>query len=119
MTAARILFLICLISGGSCLFVPAAHITEYAPELGGINCLAPCDLTAYLEPIRYGETAACGPSIPYGTQVYIESVGWRTCLDRGGAIDDQEVDIATHPDDLYTQSGYYDTVWILDPGLKP
>ena len=111
-------YLFCIASGGQCMYVENAHVTEYAPELGGHNCQEPCDLTAFMTPLIYGETAACGPSIPYGTRVYIEGVGWRTCQDRGGAIDDDEVDIAVLPED-YLQfgfSGHRDVVWILPAG---
>ncbi len=109
------IYLFCIANGGNCVLVEDAHITEYAPELGGHNCEEPCDKTAYMTPIIYGETAACGPNIPYGTRVYIEKVGWRTCQDHGGAIDDEEVDVAVRPDELLRRgiSGYKDVVWLF------
>lgn len=112
---ALVIFLFCTLSGGSCLYVEGAHTTEYVPEWGGINCQEPCDLTAYMTPVIYGETVACGPSIPYGTEVYIEDVGWRICQDHGGAIQDDEVDVAVSPED-YLQfgiSGYHDVVLVF------
>ena len=118
MSTALAIFLLCWMTQSvDCVFVPAAHVTEYVPEFGGINCMEPCDRTAYLEPIFYGTTAACGLGIEYGTRVYIESVGWRTCMDHGGAIDDDEVDVAVLPAD-YLQfgiSGYHDVVWVMPP----
>ena len=113
MTAAIIL-LFCLAFGGSCLFVPDANVTVYAPELGGHNCLEPCDQTAYLEPLQYGIGAACGPSIPYGTRVYIDGIGWRTCNDRGGAIDDDEVDVLIRAAEYPSwMSGLRGVVWVM------
>ena len=116
MTTALAIFLLCFMTqSADCAFVPAAHVTEYVPEFGGINCADPCDRTAYMEPIFYGLTAACGLGISYGTRVYIETVGWRTCMDHGGAIDDDEVDVAVLPAD-YLQfgiSGTHDVVWVL------
>jgi len=104
-----------MINGGNCLLVEDARVTEYVPELGGTNCSEPCDRTAYMTPIIYGETAACGPDIPYGTEVYIQDVGWRTCQDRGGAIDNDEVDVAVLPEEylLLGINGYRDVVWVL------
>jgi hypothetical protein len=112
---ALIIFLLCMINGGNCLLVEDARVTEYVPELGGTNCAEPCDRTAYMTPIVYGETAACGPDIPYGTEVYIQDVGWRTCQDRGGAIDNDEVDVAVLPEEYLVLgiSGYRDVVWVL------
>lgn len=114
--AALIVYMMCILNGGTCLFVEQAHVTEYAPEMGGNNCEDPCDMTAYMTPVIYGETAACGPNIPFGTQVYIEDVGWRTCQDRGGAIDDNEVDVAVSPEDYlrFGISGYHNVVWFLE-----
>lgn len=65
-------------------------VSWYDPELGGINCSAPCDRTAngsYV-PDWYHKGAACVPSWPMGT--VFEVGGYRfQCIDRGGAI--QEV----------------------------
>jgi 3D (Asp-Asp-Asp) domain-containing protein len=113
--AALMIYLFCLVNGGNCLYVEDARVTEYVPELGGTNCEEPCDLTAYMTPVIYGETAACGPNIPYGTQVFIEDVGWRTCQDRGGAIDDDEIDVAVPPDEYLVSgiSAHRTVVWVL------
>lgn len=112
---AWVIFLFCLANGGNCAYVEEARITEYSPEMGGCNCEEPCDRTASMTPIVYGETAACGPGIPYGTRVYIEDVGWRICQDRGGAIDDDEVDVAVRPEEYLKLGidGYRPVVWVF------
>lgn len=129
----------CLLLGLACAMVVGARITHYEPVLGGINCQEPCDLTAYMEPVNYGVTAACGPDIPYGTMVYMDGVGWRKCADHGGAITNERVDVAipvsecqwvyyyseegrqvrTTPDDPRAKKwcnhwimGYRNTVWL-------
>jgi 3D (Asp-Asp-Asp) domain-containing protein len=114
-TSILIVLLFCVANGGSCRFVEDARVTEYAPELGGTNCQEPCHLTAYMTPVVYGETAACGPGIPYGTQVFIEGVGRRICQDRGGAIDDDEVDVAVRPEDYmrWGINGHRAVVWVF------
>ena len=111
---ALLIFLFCFISGGSCQFVESARVTTYAPELSGINCQEPCNLTGYLLPLEYGVGAACGLSIPYNTRVYIEGVGWRVCNDHGGAIDDDEVDILIQAEEYPSwMAGMRDTVWVF------
>lgn len=112
---ALVIYLLCVANGVACVYVEDARITEYAPELGGHNCLEPCDRTAFMTPIIYGETAACGPNIPYGTRVYIDRVGWRTCQDRGGAIEDDEVDVAVRPHEYLMRgiNGFRSAVWVL------
>ena len=114
MTAALIL-LFCMAFGGNCIHEPAARVTEYVPAWGGINCSEPCDLTASMTPVTAGVTAACGPGIPFGTRVFIEDVGWRTCQDRGGAIDDDEIDVAVEPEDFMLRgiNGHHAVVWVM------
>ncbi len=114
MTAALIL-VFCIVTGGHCLHELAARVTEYVPEWGGHNCMEPCDLTASMTPVVPGVTAACGPGIPFGTRVFIEDVGWRTCQDRGGAIDNDEIDVAVEPGD-YMRLGInrsHAVTWVL------
>lgn len=45
------------------------------------------------EHVREGITAACPPSLPFGTRLEIEGVGERVCEDRGGAIGQGRLDI--------------------------
>ena len=118
--AVLIRYLLCVVSGGECLYVEDAHVTEYVPELGGLNCEEPCDKTAYMTPVIYGETVACGPDIPYATRVYIQGVGWRVCQDRGGAIENNEIDVAVRPEEylIMGYSGYRKVVWVLPDGAR-
>lgn len=113
---ALVIYFLCLAGHpGGCAYEPAARVTEYAPALGGINCEEPCHITASMLPITYGVTAACGPHVPFGTLLYIESAGWRTCHDRGGAIDDDEVDVAVEPHQYLELgiNGHHPLVWIF------
>jgi len=110
---ALLIYLFCFVTSNQCQFVPDANVTVYAPELGGINCQEPCDLTAYSEPLQYGIGAACGLDIEYGARVYIEGVGWRTCNDHGGAINNNEVDILIRASEYPSwMSGERDVVWV-------
>jgi len=113
---ALIIYLFCIMSGGSCVYEEEAHVTTYAPEFGdALNCMEPCDITASGLEVDYGRTIACGPSIPFGTKVYIDGWGWRTCDDRGGAINDDEIDIAVRAVDFNYWSGNVGVVWIMEP----
>jgi hypothetical protein len=93
--------------GMECIFVEKAKVTEYVPEWGGINCQEPCDMTAFMVPVQYGVTAACGPDIPYNTIVTFVTpwgeVVTRRCQDRGGGVGNEHIDVAMPPDD----NGYY------------
>lgn len=112
---AWVIYLLCVANGSHCEFVQDARITEYVPEMGGANCSEPCDRTASMTPIEYGKTAACGPAIPFGTQVYIENVGWRVCEDRGGLIANDEVDVAVRKTDFMKLgiNGCRPVVWVF------
>jgi 3D (Asp-Asp-Asp) domain-containing protein len=41
----------------------------------------------------YGRTIAADRRFPFGTEIYIEGLGWRIVEDRGGAIRGQRLDI--------------------------
>ena len=98
----------------NCIYVQDANVTVYSPELGGINCQEPCDLSSYMQPLDYDLGAACGPSVPYGALVFIEGVGMRKCLDHGGAIDDDEVDVLVHAEEYPSWiSGERDVIWVI------
>ena len=76
--------------------------------------MEPCDRTAYQEELQYGAGAACGLDIKYGTKVYIEDVGWRTCNDHGGAINNNEVDILIRASEYPSwMSGERNVVWLF------
>ena len=76
------------------------EVTKYAPlddtAIAGWDYCGDPNITASGDPVIPGETVAAGPSIPFGTEVYIEGFGWRTVNDRGGLIDDHNIDIATN-----------------------
>ncbi|WP_197197250.1 3D domain-containing protein [Bacillus altitudinis] len=42
---------------------------------------------------KTGHTIACPPSMSFGTRLYIEGIGVRTCEDRGGAITEGHIDL--------------------------
>jgi 3D (Asp-Asp-Asp) domain-containing protein len=52
------------------------------------------NITASGREIRPGITVAAGPSIPFGTWLWVEDLGWRCVEDRGGNITDGRLDIA-------------------------
>jgi len=72
-------------------------ITAYAPlcdqAVAGWDYSGDPSVTASGEQVRVGETCAAGPSIPFGTKVYIEGLGWYEVNDRGGLIGDNCIDI--------------------------
>lgn len=72
--------------------------TAYAPldpdAVEGVCYSGDPHVTASGREIRPGITVAAGPSIPFGTWIWIEEFGWRCVEDRGGAIKDGRIDIA-------------------------
>ncbi|QJI52411.1 3D domain-containing protein [Psychrobacillus phage Perkons] len=50
-------------------------------------------LTASGSYVKEGRTLACPKSMKFGTKVYIEGVGYRTCEDRGGLITEGHLDV--------------------------
>jgi 3D (Asp-Asp-Asp) domain-containing protein len=50
-------------------------------------------ITASGEKVAEGVTAACPPSMAFGTRIDIEGVGERVCTDRGGAIKSGRLDV--------------------------
>jgi len=72
--------------------------TAYAPldpeAVAGVCYSGDPNITASGREIRPGITVAAGPSIPFGTWIWIEGFGWRCVEDRGSAIKDGRVDIA-------------------------
>jgi len=120
-TASAVVYALCMALGPNCAIVPDARVTSYVPQWGGINCMEPCDKTAFMSPVVYGETAACGPSWPWNTHVAIFTpwgqVIERRCQDRGGAITDRHVDIAMTPEehDRLPLYGYWPVLWFYPP----
>lgn len=50
-------------------------------------------VTASGKTVQEGRTIACPRSMEFGTKVNIESVGVRTCEDRGSAITEGHIDV--------------------------
>jgi 3D (Asp-Asp-Asp) domain-containing protein len=50
-------------------------------------------ITASGTKAKVGRTIAAGPSVPFGTKVFIPGFGWRVVEDRGGAIGDDDIDV--------------------------
>lgn len=71
--------------------------TAYAPldsdAVEGVCYAGDPNITASGLPIEPGISVAAGPSVPFGTWLWIEDLGWRRVDDRGGGIKDGEVDI--------------------------
>ena len=124
---AAVAYAVCLALGNHCVIEPEARVTSYVPEWGPpLQCMEPCDRTAFMSPILYGETAACGPGMPWNTEVLIFApwgqVIERRCQDRGGAITDDRIDIAMTPAEHEARPlyGNWPVLWILPaPERKP
>lgn len=83
--------------------------TYYAPEPGqgqyftgsylsdkGINCSGSCLHTAngtVLSDEHWGKYLACPSILKHGTHLYVEGVGVAECVDRGGSIKGQRLDL--------------------------
>ena len=66
-------------------------ITAYCPC---VKCCGKTDgITASGEKATQGITVAMNKSIPFGTKIYIDSVGERIVQDRGGAIKGNRIDL--------------------------
>lgn len=60
-------------------------------------CKQCCDkdngITASGVKVQEGVTVAADTSLPFGTKIYIQGIGWRTVQDRGGSIKGNRLDI--------------------------
>lgn len=78
--------------------VQLMNITMYAPlsagAVGGHDYSGDPAQSYSGEEVVPGETAAAGPNIPIGTEIYVEGLGWRRVNDRGGAIGPNDIDLA-------------------------
>ena len=83
-------------------------ISMYDPALAGINCDSDCSTMASGQKVVdwYGKSLACPSEFPLWTEFYIEGIGTRICLDRGGAIINNGefiwVDLLLHESDFNT-----------------
>jgi len=72
--------------------------TAYAPldpaAVDGWDYCCDPDITASGAQVEIGRTIAAGPSVPFGTLVWIEGHGLYEVQDRGGAIGPGQLDIA-------------------------
>ena len=90
-------------------------LTAYCAEMRPHICGEGRGITASGTTATPGRTIGVNPAvIPYGTEVYIEGVGWRVAEDTGGGIGYQHVDILvdTHEDAL-TLGVNSGGVWML------
>lgn len=70
------------------------RLTAYCAELYPHICGEGKGITVSGTTATPGRTIGVNPSvIPYGTEVYIEGVGWRVAEDTGGGIGYQHIDI--------------------------
>ena len=78
--------------------VKDVEVTAYAPmcpdAIEGWDYSGDPSVTASGSEVVVDMTAAGGPNVPFGTLVYIQGIGWRVITDRGGAIGDNNIDIA-------------------------
>ncbi|MGD9552536.1 MAG: hypothetical protein AB7V60_05490 [Candidatus Caldatribacteriota bacterium] len=78
--------------------IKEVDVTFYAPldpnAIEGWDYEGDPNITASGEKVRFNDTIAAGLDIPFYTKVYIEGMGWYTVHDRGGLIDNNELDIA-------------------------
>ena len=78
--------------------VQVMNITMYAPSsvgsISGHDFFGDPSRTYTGEKVVAGETAAAGPNIPVGTEIYVEGIGWRRVNDRGSAIGPNDIDLA-------------------------
>jgi 3D (Asp-Asp-Asp) domain-containing protein len=78
--------------------VQMMNVTMYAPlsagAIGGHDYSGDPSITYSGERVIPGKTAAAGPNIPLGTEIYVEGIGWRRVNDRGGAIGPNDIDLA-------------------------
>ncbi len=74
------------------------EVTYYAPldpsAIPGMCYSGDPNVTASGARTEPGVTVAAGPGVPFGTEVYIDGLGWRTVHDRGGAITNGKLDVA-------------------------
>ena len=80
------------------LEIDTKNTTMYAPRdpraVEGGCFQGDRNITASGETVTEYRTAAAGPSIPFGTKVYVEGFGLVEVNDRGGAIGDGDLDLA-------------------------
>ena len=95
------------------------NITKYAPldslAIAGWDFAGDREITASGEEVVPKKTAAAGPSIPFGTEIYVEGKGWYTVNDRGGRIGADDIDLATESKEVAQEWGIQQRLVIIDP----
>lgn len=95
-------------------YLDTYKITYYCDERTDHIC-GGSGITASGVPTNVGTTIAVDPNvIPYGTEVYIEGIGFRIAQDRGGAVNGNHIDVLvqTHEEALALGTTYKD-VWVI------
>ncbi len=94
------------------------NVTKYAPldsaARVGWDYSGDREITASGEEVVPGKTAAAGPNIPFGTEIYVEGKGWYTVKDRGGRIGANEIDLATESKETSQEWGIQERLVIFD-----
>ena len=96
-------------------YIGTYKITYYCDERYTDHICGGSGFTASGVPTEVGTTIAVDPNvIPYGTEVYIEGIGFRTAQDRGGAVNGNHIDVLvqTHEEALALGTTYKD-VWVI------
>ena len=76
------------------VYIGNFKLTAYCAETYSHICGEGRGITASGTTATPGRTIGVDPSIiPYGTEVYIEGIGWRVAEDTGGAIGGNHIDI--------------------------
>ncbi len=94
------------------------NVTKYAPldstAIPGWDFSGDREVTASGETVIPRETAAAGPNIPFGTEIYVEGKGWYTVNDRGGRIGPEDIDLATKSKEVSQAWGIQERIVIID-----
>ena len=94
------------------------NVTKYAPldsaAIAGWDFSGDREITASGEIVVPGETAAAGPNVPFGAEIYVEGKGWYTVNDRGGRIGPDNIDLATESKDVSQEWGIQERIVIID-----
>jgi 3D (Asp-Asp-Asp) domain-containing protein len=89
-------------------------VSWYAADEPGMS-----DKTASGKKPIAGLTVALGKSYPFGTEVYIEGIGYRVCHDRGGAITNGHADVfVDNVSDIPAVGRYNADMWVKHTGIK-
>ena len=93
------------------------NITKYAPldpaAIRGWDFAGDRAITASGQRVVPGETAAAGPNIPFGAEVYVEGKGWYKVNDRGSEIGPNDIDLAVDSKDRAQEWGRQDRFVII------